>query len=349
MAPLRISVSVGPGPDMIPFVQEAERLGVHSVWTAEAWGFDALTPLAYLAAVTSEIKLGTGIVQIGSRTPANVAMSAMTMQALSNGRFILGLGTSGPQVMEGFHGVPFRSPLKRTRETIEIVRRIARGDRSDYDGEIYRLPLPDGAGRAIRSSAPPTEVPIYIASLGPANLRMTGELADGWVGTSFVPETADVFLEPMRVGAESAGRSLADIDLQVPAGVEFTDDVDEAAKRHARGYAFTFGAMGSKDQNFYKNAFSRQGYAEIAEEIQGLWLEGKRDEAAERVPAELGLLTNLLGTPDMIADRLRVYRNAGITTIRAGLRGSTLDERLITLGKLMDALAGVNAEATSRT
>jgi alkanesulfonate monooxygenase SsuD/methylene tetrahydromethanopterin reductase-like flavin-dependent oxidoreductase (luciferase family) len=169
------------------------------------------------------------------------------------------------------------------------------------------------------------------------------------VGTSFVPETAEVFLEPMRTGAEAAGRSLSDIDLQVPAGVEFTDDVDEAAKRHARGYAFTFGAMGSKDQNFYKNAFSRQGYAEIAQEIQALWLDGKRDEAAERVPMELGLKTNLLGTPDMIAGRLRVYRDAGITTIRAGLRGRTLDERLVTLANLMDVVADVNTEAPART
>ncbi len=345
---MRVSVSIGPGPELIPFVQEAERLGVHSVWTAEAWGFDAITPLAYVAAVTSEVRLGTGIVQVGSRTPANVAMTAMTMQALSGGRFILGLGTSGPQVMEGFHGVPFRNVLRRTRELIEIVRKIASGDRSEFAGETYTLPLPNGAGKAIRSSAPPARVPIYIASLGPTNLKLTGELADGWIGTSFVPETAEVFLAPMREGAESAGRTLADIDLQVPAGVEFTDDVEEAAKRHARGYAFTFGAMGSKDQNFYKNAFSRQGYAEIAQEIQALWLEGKRDEAAERVPMELGLKTNLLGTPDMIADRLRVYRDAGITTIRAGLRGRTLDERLVTLAKLMDVVAEVNAEAKTR-
>jgi F420-dependent oxidoreductase-like protein len=345
---IRIAVSAGPGSDLVPFVQEAERLGVHSVWTAEAWGFDALTPLAYLAAVTSEIKLGSGIVQIGSRTPANLAMSALTMQSLSNGRFILGVGTSGPQVMEGFHGVPFRNVLRRTRELIEIVRKITRGERSDYAGEVYTLPLPNGAGKAIRASAPPAEVPIYIASLGPANLRLTGEVADGWVGTSFIPESADVFLAPMREGAEAAGRSLDDVDLQVPAGVEFTDDVEEAARRNARGYAFTFGAMGSRNQNFYKNAFSRQGYAEIAQEIQQLWLDGKRDEAADRVPPELAMKTNLLGTPDMIKDRLRVYRDAGVDTIRAGLRGSTLDERLLTLGKLMDAVADVNAEASAR-
>jgi F420-dependent oxidoreductase-like protein len=338
---LQIAVSAGPGPDAADFVVEAERLGAHSVWTAEAWGYDALTPLAYFAARTSKIKLGSGIVQVGARTPAMVAMSAMTMQALSRGRFILGLGTSGPQVIEGWHGIPFTKPLQRTRETIEIVRKITRGERSDYDGEIYTLPLPDGAGRAIRSSAPPADVPIYIASLGPRNLRMTGELADGWVGTSFVPETAEVFLEQIRAGADKAGRTLADLDLQVPAGVEFTDDVDEAAKRHARGYGFTFGAMGSKDQNFYKNAFSRQGFAEIAERVQALWLEGKREEAADLVPPELAMKTNLLGTPEMIVDRLRVYRDAGVTTIRAGLRGQTMDERLLTLGKLMDAVAGI--------
>jgi F420-dependent oxidoreductase-like protein len=331
---VRIAVSAGPGGE--DFVREAERLGAHSVWTAEAWGYDALTPLAYFAASTSKIKLGSGIVQVGSRTPAMIAMSALTMQKLSNGRFILGLGTSGPQVIEGWHGVSFEKPIQRTSETIEIVRRITSGERSAYEGEIYTLPLPGGAGKAIRSSAPPAEVPIYVAALGPRNLRMTGELADGWVGTSFVPESADVFLDELRAGAESAGRRLEDLDLQVPASVEFTDDVEDAARRHARGYAFTFGAMGSKEQNFYKNAFSRQGWAEDAEAVQRLWLEGKRDEAAERVPMEIGLKTNLIGTDEMIRDRLRVYSDSGITTIRAGLPGRTLEERLLTLGRLMD-------------
>lgn len=342
MTALRIAVSAGPGKDSVAFVQEAERLGVHSVWTAEAWGFDALTPLAYLAAVTSKIRLGSGIVQVGSRTPAMIAMSALTMQALSGGRFILGLGSSGPQVVEGWHGVPFRAPVKRTKETIEIVRKLTSGERSEYAGEMYTLPLPGGRGRAIRAAAPPAEVPIYVAALGPAMLRMTGEVADGWVGTSFIPETAGVFLDQIGAGADKVGRSLADLDLQVPAGVEFTDDVDEAAKRHARGYGFTFGAMGSRTQNFYKNAFSRQGYAEIADEVQRLWLDGKREEAADLVPAEIGLKTNLLGTKEMIEARLRVYRDAGITTIRAGLHGSTLEGRLVTLGRLMDAVAAVD-------
>lgn len=342
---MRIAVGAGIGPDAVDFVQEAERLGVHSVWSAEAWGFDALTPLAYLAAKTDTIKLGTGIVQVGSRTPAMIAMSALTMQALSGGRFILGLGSSGPQVVEGWHGVPFRAPVERTRETIEIVRKLVSGERSEYEGRFHRLPLPGGAGRAIRAAAPPAQVPIYVAALGPRNLEMTGEIADGWVGTSFVPESAEVFLAPMRKGAEGAGRTLADLDLQVPATVEFTENVEEAAERHARGYAFTFGAMGSRERNFYKEAFSRQGYADIADEVQRLWLDGRRDEARDLVPPELALKTNLLGTPDMIRERLRIYAGAGITTIRAGIGGGDLTRRLETLANLMDLVAEVNAVA----
>ena len=345
---MRIAVAASAyGEDGVAFVQEAERLGVHSVWSAEAWGFDALTPLAYLAAKTSTIRLGSGIAQVAARTPANLAMSAMSMQALSNGRFILGLGTSGPQVIEGWHGIPFRSPIQRTRETIEIVKQIVSGEKLEYSGEIYQLPLPGGQGKSIRTAAPAVEVPVYVASLGPANLRLTGELADGWLGTSFIPESAGVFLDDLRVGAESASRSLDDLDLQVPAAVEFTDDVDEAAARHARGYAFTFGAMGSRDQNFYKNAFSRQGYSEIATEIQQLWIDGKRDEARDLVPVEIGLKTNLLGTAEMIAERLRLYRDVGITTIRAGLPGSDLTQRLLALGRLMDVVAEVNSDANA--
>src|SRR3954451_12914378 len=229
----------------VDFVREAERLGADSVWVPEFWAFDALTPLGYLAASTTTIRLATGIVQLGARTPAMLAMSALSMQALSGGRFVLGVGTSGPQVMEGWHGVRFNRPVQRTREPIEIIRNVSAGEPLAYDGDIYTLPLPDGEGRAIRSLMPPTHIPIYVASLGPATLRLTGELADGWIGNSFFPETADVFLDPIRDGAARAGRSLADIDLTVAVGLEFTDNVEEAGRRHAAGYAFTFGAMGS--------------------------------------------------------------------------------------------------------
>ena len=310
-------------PEHVDFVVEAERCGVDSVWVPEMWGQDALTPLAYLAARTTTIKLATGIAQIGARTPAALAMAAMSMQLLSDGRFILGLGTSGPQVMEAWHGFKFRSPVATTRETIDIVRAIARGDRLVYDGDVYKLPLPGGAGRPMRTMLSPVEVPIYVAALGPLNLRMTGELADGWIGNAFVPEHAEVFLQEIAAGASVAGRTLDDLDLVMPVAVEFTDDVEEAAKRHSRGYAFTIGAMGSKDQNFYTAAFERQGFGDDVRAVQALWLDGQKEAAEDRVPIDLGLKTNLLGTPDMIKERLRLYRDAGIDTIQMKPPGDT--------------------------
>jgi F420-dependent oxidoreductase-like protein len=332
----------------IELVREADRLGVDSVWVPEFWAGDALTPLAFLAAQTSTIRLATGIVQLGARTPAMLAMSALSMQSLSNGRFVLGIGTSGPQVMEGWHGVRFDRPVRRTRETIEIIRTVTAGARLVHDGEIYQLPLPDGEGREIRSQMPPAHIPIYIASLGPANLRLTGELADGWIGNSFFPETASTFFDPIREGAILAGRDLSDLDLTVSVGVEFTDDVDEAARRHADGYAFTFGAMGSPTTNFYSNAFERQGFGDDVRAVQHLWQAGDRNAARRRVPTAIGMGTNLLGTPAMIRDRLRLYRDAGITTLRAQLQGDPtthLDRQLGDLAQLLELVADVNRES----
>ena len=343
---MKIAVNVTSDPDggwesAADFALEAERLGAESIWSGESWGFDAITPLAYLAARTRHIALGTGIAQIGGRTPANLAMSAMSMQSISGGRFRLGIGASGPQVVEGWHGVPFARPILRTRETIEIVRMATAGERLAYDGAAHRLPLPGGEGRAIRSSAAPIHVPIYVAALGPANLRLTGELADGWIGGSFIPETADVFLRHIRRGAESAGRSLTDLDLQIPLSVEFTEDVEEAGKRHARGYGFTFGAMGSRDRNFYKDAFARQGFADEVNEVQRLWLARERDKARDAVPVDLAMKANLIGTPEMVSERLRVYKSAGVNTLRLGLSGATAAEKLHTLGRVMDLVAEV--------
>ena len=328
----------------VDYVVEAERVGVTSVWVPEAWGQDALTPLAYLAAVTTKINLATGIAQIGARTPAMLAMSAMSMQQLSNGRFLLGLGTSGPQVMEGWHGVRFGSPISaHTRDD----RDRAGGRSSVIDSAMlattYQLPLADGPGKALRSMMAPVDVPIYVAALGPRNLELTGELADGWIGNAFIPEHADAFLESLAVGAARAGRTLADLDLVIPAAVEFTDDVDEAAQRHARGYAFTIGAMGSKDKNFYNAAFTRQGFGDDVRAVQDLWLSGHREEAAARVPVELGLKTNLLGTAAMIKDRLRLYRDAGITTIQAKLAGDR-QNRVETAAQLIELVDELNAE-----
>jgi F420-dependent oxidoreductase-like protein len=337
-------------PSDADFVVDAERLGVSTVYIAEAWGTDALTPLAYLAARTTTIRLATGIIQIGARTPAMLAMSAMTMQGLSGGRFVLGLGTSGPQVMEGWHGVRFRSPIQATRETIEIVRQVARGERLSHQGTVYQLPLPDSAGRAIRSMLPPVDVPITIAALGPRNLELTGELANGWIGNAFMPEHAEAFLSHLREGASLSGRSISEIELVIPVSLEFTDDADhaeEAGKRHAGGYAFTIGAMGSAKQNFYNAAFERQGFADDIAAVQALWLDGKREEAAERVPIEIGMHTNLLGTPSMVKERLRKYRAAGINTLQAKLSGKT-SAQLDAIAQLIDLVREVNSE-TSQT
>lgn len=331
-------------PWMVDYVVEAEKLGASTVWVPEFWGHDALTPLAALTQVTDTIRLGTAIVQLGSRTPAMLAMSAMSMQHLSRDRFILGIGTSGPQVIEGWHGVHFSKPVTRTRETIEIIRLATAGERVEYHGQVFDLPLPGGDGKALRIAASPVDVPIYVASLGPANLRLTGALADGWIGNSFLTESADVFLDEVAAGAESVGRTLDDIDITVAVSAEITDDVEEAGRRHAEGYAFTFGAMGSASTNFYNRAFGRQGFGEAVAEVQRLWRQGDRSGARAAVPIEIGLRTNLIGPPDQIKQRLREYAACGVDEIRVNPMGDTLDDELAGLGQLLELVADVNAE-----
>src|SRR6266852_7344433 len=328
----------------VTYAVEAERLGVDMAWSPEFWGYDAATPLAYLAAKTARIRLGTGIMQIGARTPAMTAMTAMSLASLSDDRFMLGLGVSGPQVMEGWHGVPFARPLQRTRETIDIVRMVTRGERLIYHGQIYDLPLAGGEGKALVSSArPQPDIPIYLATLGPKSLELTGELASGWLGTSFIPEHASLFFDSIAAGAQRAGRSLADLDLQVAAGVvAFSDDVERLIPPRKPGLAFTLGAMGSREHNFYNDTYRRMGYAGIALEVQNLWLNKQRDAAAALVPDELVLKTNLLGTEDIVRERLRVYQAAGVTTLRVEPDGKTLDECLTTLARLMDLVKEVS-------
>lgn len=332
-------------PGAVEFAVAAERLGVDSVWTPEVWGYDALTGLAYLAAKTTTLRLGTFVVQLGSRSPAMLATSALSLQELSDGRFLLGVGTSGPRVMEGWHGVRFRRPVQTTRETIEIIRMVSRGERLDHPGEIYPLPLPDSEGAALTPMVRPREVPVYVAAMGPQNLRLTGEVAEGWLGNAFIPEAAEVFLGPLREGAARAGRSLADLDLVAPVAVEFhADDTssDDAARRHADGYAFTIGAMGSNrggvGRNFYNDAFTRLGYGEQVDVVADLWQRGRRDEARAAVPIELGRLTNLVGTREWIAERVRSYRAVGITTLLAKLDGPYPDQ-MATLERLVQTVA----------
>lgn len=329
----------------VDFVVEAEKLGVTYTWSAEAWGQDAVVPLAYLAAKTTRMKLATGIMQISARTPSMTAMTALTLAAVSDDRFVLGLGASGPQVVEGLQGVPFSRPVTRLRETIDIIRLAFRGEKLAYAGSHFTLPLPGGEGKALRLSQPGNDkIPIYLATLSPRSLQLTGELADGWVGTSFTPESADVVISHIRKGAEAVGRSLSDIDLQVGGSVAFSDDVDALIEPRKAGIAFTLGAMGSAQHNFYNDAFKRQGYQDAAVEVQRLWLAGKRKQAAERVPDEMVIRTNLLGTEDMVRDRMKAYKNAGITTLRLAPEGQSLQQRLTTLGRAMDLLKSVNQE-----
>ena len=345
---MRVGIGIGGGRDgweaTASFLQEAERLGVDSAWTSEAWGFDAFTPLAYIAGKTERIRLGTSIAQAGTRTPAVLAMTGLTLASLSDGRFILGLGTSGPQVIEGWHGIPFARAVTRLREAVEIVRMATAGERVAYEGTVYQVPRPGGEGRVLKTSAPPAPVPIYLATLGPKSLEMTGELADGWIASSFMPEHADVFFDPIRRGAERAGRSFAALDLHAGGVVAFSDDLERLIAPRRPGFAFEIGAMGSPRQNFYKDAYARQGYPDLAERVQALWLERRRDEAAALIPDEFVLKSNLLGTDEMVKERIRVYRDAGVTTIRASPAGDTLAERLETLGRFMQLVEAVNAE-----
>jgi F420-dependent oxidoreductase-like protein len=330
----------------VTYAVEAERLGVDIAWTAETWGYDGATPLAYLAAKTTKLRLGTGIMQVGTRTPAMTAMTAMALASLSGDRFVLGLGVSGPQVIEGWHGVRFARPMQRLREVVDIVRMVARGERLVYHGEIYDLPLPGGEGKAMVSSARPRpNLPIYLATLGPKSLELTGEIADGWLGTSFIPEHGSIFFDAIAAGATRVGRSLADLDLQVSAGVvAFSDGVERLIPPRKPGLAFTLGAMGSRQHNFYNDVYRRAGYEDVALEVQDLWFRKQRAAAAARIPDELVLKTNLIGTEDMVRERIRAHRAAGVNTLRVEPEGETLNERLTTLGRLMDLVNEIDGK-----
>jgi F420-dependent oxidoreductase-like protein len=346
---MKVAIGIGVANEdwegMASFVQEAERLGVDSVWSAESWGHDAATPLAFLAGKTTRLRLGSGIMQISARTPAMTGMTAMTLNSMSGGRFMLGLDASGPQVVEGWHGQQFGSTVQRLREVIDIVRMVVAGERVQYDGELYHLPRPGGEGKAIRSGAKPQgPIPVYLATLSPKSLELTGELADGWVGTSFMPEHADVFFGPMARGAERAGRSIGAIDRMAGGVAAFGDDIDALIAPRKPGLAFTLGAMGSRKHNFYNQAFQRAGYADLASEVQRIWLEGRREEAATLVPDEMILQTNLLGTEAMVKERIRRYRDAGITTLRVDPAGQGVQERLDVLGRVISLVNEVNGE-----
>jgi F420-dependent oxidoreductase-like protein len=302
--------------ELVEAAREAESLGYDSAWAAEAWGTDAVTPLAWLGALTSRIKLGSAIMQIPGRTPANTAMTAATLDLLSGGRFLLGLGTSGPQVVEGWHGEHWGKPLQKTREYVEIVRAALRREVLEHHGEHYDIPVANGTGlgKPLKLMARPVraEVPIYLASLAPRAIELAFEIADGWLPLFFSPEQARK-LFPIASAREG-------FDIAAGAQALVCDDVQAGIEQLKPYYSFYLGGMGSRRQNFYNAIAARYGYEQEVKRLQELFLEGKQREAAAAVPDALVDEVALVGPPERIRDRLDAWREAGVTTLLVSSR-----------------------------
>jgi F420-dependent oxidoreductase-like protein len=324
----------------LEIVQEAERIGYDSVWAAEAYGSDTATVLAWLAAGTERIHLCSGIFQMPARSPAMTAMTAATLDQLSGGRFRLGLGPSGPQVSEGWHGVRFARQLQRTREYVDVVRMALRRERLEYHGETIELPLPDGPGKALKLTISPVqeEIPIYLAAIGPKNIALTGEIADGWLPVFLAPDHLDVLMAPLEEGAQRAGRTLDDFDIAPTVNVLISDDVEAARDAMRPILALYVGGMGSREKNFYNALVQRYGFEDAAREVQDLYLDGKKEEAAAALPAELIDTVTLCGPEDRVRDRLAVYAQAGVGTLGVSPMAFDAESRLEQL-KLVAELA----------
>ena len=326
--------------DNLEVAREADRIGYSCVWAAEAYGSDAATVLAWVAAQTTHIDVGSAIFQIPGRTPANTAMTAATLDTLSGGRFRLGLGVSGPQVSEGWHGVRFSKPLTRTREYVDIVRLALSRQKVTYNGEFFTLPLPDGPGKALTLTVHPVRenIPIYLASIGPKNLELTGEIADGWLAIFFSPENAPELMKPLIEGRTRVGKTMQGFDVVPTVPVVPGADVEECAN-FVRPYAALYvGGMGSRDKNFYNQLAVRMGYEEAAIEIQERYMAKDYAGAAAAVPIEFIDATSLIGPPDRITKRLPAYADAGVTTLSVASFAGTLKERVATLEVMNKAL-----------
>jgi F420-dependent oxidoreductase-like protein len=331
---MRLGLNLGYAPpgtnpaDLTPLVQHAEELGFDSVWAAESWGTDAVTVLAWMAAKTSRIKLGSAIMQIPGRTPANTAMTAATLDLLSGGRFLLGLGTSGPQVVEGWHGEPWGKPLGKTREYVEIVRAALRRELVEHDGDHYAIPYHGpgaaGLGKPLKLMLRPlrAEIPIYLAAIGPKNVRLAYEIADGWL---------PIFVHPERF-TEAFGTPPAHLDVAATVQVMVGDDVDELRNALKPNLALYIGGMGAKGKNFYNALVRRYGWEAEAERIQELYLAGRQRDAIAAVPDELVDAVALVGPKERIAARLEAWKQTPVTTI---LVGSTQPEALDVLAQIL--------------
>ena len=344
---MRLALSVGywgmgiDADGQLAMALEAERLGYDSVWAAEAYGSDAATVLAWLAARTTTIGLGSAVFQIPARSPAMAAMTAATLDRLSGGRFRLGLGVSGPQVAEGWHGQRYARPLERTRDYVAVVRKALARERVAYRGETLELPLPGGQGKALKLTVTPVQrpLPIYLAAMGPRNLALAGEIADGCLGFLFDPAHGGEVRAALQEGAARGGRKLDTFDLAVNLQVRIDEDLDAARDAMRPMLALYVGGMGSRERNFYNELMRRYGFDEAADTVQELYLDGRVDGAAAALPPELIDAVTVCGPAGRVRERLDALREAGVTTLIAGPVSSGVDDATSQLRMLAEAAA----------
>jgi F420-dependent oxidoreductase-like protein len=323
-----------------------ERAGLDIVFVAEAYTFDAVSQLGYIAAKTERLEIASGILPIYSRTPTLLAMTAAGLDYVSDGRFTLGLGASGPQVIEGFHGVPYTAPLGRTREVIEICRQVWRRERLEYQGRHYTVPLPPGQGtglgKALKIINHPVRprVPIVVAAIGPKNVELTAELAEGWEPIFYVPEkAAEVWGPSLAAGRARRDSELGGLDVIAQASLAIGDDVAGLLEFGRPMAALYIGGMGAKGKNFYNDLARRYGYEKEAEQIQDLYLEGKKEAAAAMVPAELLEKMSLVGSEGFVRDRVQAMKESGVTTLNVAPLGRTHEERVRLIERIKEIAA----------
>jgi F420-dependent oxidoreductase-like protein len=327
--------------EQLSAAKAAEELGYDSIWTAEAYGSDAATILAWIAGHTSRIKLGSDVFQIPGRSAAMTAMTAATIDQLSGGRMILGLGTSGPQVAEGWHGQRFAKQLQRTREYFDVVRLALSRERLVYKGETLELPLPDGPGKALKLTIGPKQeqIPLYLAAIGPNNTRLAGEIADGWLPTFFSPEHVGLFRPLLQEGAARSGRSLDGFQIAPTVSVHIADDLEIARNFMRPALALYIGGMGSREKNFYNTLVGQYGFEREAAQIQDLYLSGKREQACLAVPDALIDLVSLVGPRERVAERLAAFREAGVGTLIATPVAASKEDQLNQMRTLAELAA----------
>jgi F420-dependent oxidoreductase-like protein len=352
--PLKLGLNLGywgigpQGTEAVEFVRVAERAGFDSAWVAESYGSDVVSVLAWLVPQTESIKLGAAIMQVPARPPAAAAMAGCTIDALSGGRFIFGFGPSGPQVSEGWYGIPYAKPWGRTREYVEIVREIvARDGRLEYEGEHYRLPLPDGEGKALKLNIHPVRdrIPIFLGAIGRKSVELAAEIADGWIPIFSSPDAfRNTWAEHIEAGLEKGGRGRDELEISPTLQVAIDGDLDAARGIVKAGLLLYLGGMGSRKTNFYVDLASRIGFADEAKRVQSLYLDGDREQAYEAIPDALVDETSLVGTEDEVAERVERYSAAGADRLIVSPIHPDAGERMRTLERLA-ALTGVAAPA----